>query len=90
MTRSFSFNRRLGECRRRDFELEADHQPFAADLLDHRAAAILELGEPLAHVQTESRDPLEEAGREDDVERGVADRHRQRIAAERRPVDADA
>ena len=32
---------------------------------------------------------LEEAGREDDVERRVADRHGERIAAEGRPVDAD-
>src|SRR5580658_6063706 len=81
--------RRLGEAGRRDFELDADHEPLAANLLDHRVAPILELGEPLAHVQAKPGDPLEEARRENDVKRGVADRHGERIAAERRPVDPD-
>ena len=89
MTSSFRSSAASAKVGRRDLQLEADHQPLAADLLDHGAVAILELREPLAHVETEPGDPLEEARREDDVEGGVADRHRQRIAAERRPVDAD-
>ena len=48
--------------------------------------AVLELGEPLARDKAEPRDVFEETRRQHDVEHGVADRHRQRIAAEGRAV----
>src|SRR5277367_2851555 len=51
----------VSERGRGDLQLEADHQPFAANLINHIVMPILELRQPLAHVQTEPRDPLEEA-----------------------------
>src|ERR1700722_1887153 len=80
--------RSVSESGRRDLKLEADHQPLAANLLDDVMVTILKLRQTLAHVQTKSCDPLEEAWGQNDVKRGVADRHRQRIAAERGAVDA--
>ena len=88
MTRSFRSSAASANVAGGNLELEADHKALAANLLDHGVMAILELREPLAHVEAEPRDPLEEARRENDVERGVADRHRQRIAAEGRAMDA--
>src|ERR1700677_3292024 len=79
---------RLGELGWRNLQLQANQKTLAADLLDHIAMLILELRQPLAHVQAEPRDPLKETWGENDVEGGVADRHRQGIAAERGPVDA--
>ncbi len=81
--------RRGGEVLRRQLQLQADHQPLAADLGDDVGMAVLELGEPLARERAEPRDALDETVRQHLVEHRVADRHRQRIAAEGRAVDAD-
>src|SRR5580700_6155426 len=62
--------RGVSESGRRDLELEADHQPLAANLLDHAVVPILELRQPLAHVQTKPCNPLEEAWSQNDVKRG--------------------
>src|ERR1700722_11126505 len=80
--------RGVSESGRRDLELEADHQPLTANLLDDLVVSVLELRQPLAHVQAEPRNPVEEAWSQNDVKCGVADRHRQWVAAKRRAVDA--
>ena len=74
------------EARGGNLELESDHEAFAANLLDHPRVAILELGELLARQQPQPGDVFDEARRQHDVEHGVADRHRERIAAERRAM----
>ncbi len=51
--------------------------------------AVAQFGEALAQQQADPGDMIDEAGREDDVEHGVADRHRERIAAEGGAVNAD-
>src|SRR6202021_2858059 len=58
------------------------------NLLDDLVVSVLELRQPLAHVQAEPRNPVEEAWSQNDVKCGVADRHRQWVAAKRRAVDA--
>ena len=51
--------------------------------------SILQLGETLPEQEAEFGDTIEEPGREHDVQRRVAERHGERIAAERRAVDAE-
>ena len=67
---------------------DAEQQAFAADLLDDRGVAVLQLGEALLQHQADALDILEEAWRQHDVEHGIADRHGERIAAEGRAVRA--
>jgi hypothetical protein len=66
---------------RRFLELDAEHEPFAANLLEQVIVVgnqLLERGaQPLAH----SRDVLEEARLEHHVENGHPGCHRQRVAA---------
>ena len=66
----------------------ADQQALAANFRDHRRMPVLEFGEPLLDAQAALADMIEKAGRENDVEDGVADRRRERIAAEGRAVRA--
>ena len=68
---------------------QADQQAFAAHLGDHRGVAILEFRQPLLEqpaksARTRSRKPS--AGHH--VDHRIADRHRQRIAAEGRAMRA--
>ena len=69
---------------------QADQQTFAAHLGDHRRVAVLQFGEPLLEQQCILSHAFEKFGiGHHDVEHGVANRHRQWIAAEGRAVRAD-
>ena len=67
---------------------QADQQPFAAHLGDHRGVAVLDLGQPLLEQQRVLLDLVEKAVGQHHVEHRVAAGHRQRIAAEGRAVRA--
>ena len=82
--------RRGGESVRRQLQLQADHQPFAADLGDHVGWRSLSSASRWRAIQSRAARRVDEAvGPRIYVEHRVADRHRQRIAAEGRAVDAD-
>ena len=74
------------EIGRRDVQPKAEHQSFAADFGDHAGKAILQFGEALLEEQAFRRDGVDEPVRQNDIEHGIADRGRERIAAERRAM----
>ena len=78
-----------GEIGRRQPQLKAAHQPLAAHLFNDVAVMIPQRRKFLSHQQPERGDAFNKAGRQDDIHHGIADRHRQRIAAEGGAVRAD-
>ena len=77
------------DARARRAELDPDHQPAAAHLLDH-LVALLELGEPVEQHGADPRGVLDQPVALDDPQRRQARRHRQPVAAERRLVHVGA
>ena len=70
-------------------QLDPDHEPAAAHLLDH-LVALLQLGEPVEQHGAHARGVLDQAVALDDAQRRQARRHREAIAPVRRLVHVGA
>ena len=78
-----------GDARARRAQLDPDHEPAPAHLLDH-LVALRKLGEPLEEHRADARGVLDQAVALDDAQRRQAGRHRQAIAPVRRLVHVAA